>query len=78
MTADDLLAALHLPAEAEVSRRVPKSLLLEHGAPTAADRRGINEGVDRLTWVATLKPEPWAWPLCRTWCASTSRSTSCG
>lgn len=32
-----LLAALALPAEARVDQRVPKKLLLENGAPTAAE-----------------------------------------
>ncbi len=56
MTADDLLAALDLPAIAAVAQRVPKRLLVENGAPTAADKRRINEGVDEVAWVAALKP----------------------
>ena len=56
MTAADLLAALDLPAAARVDRRVPKTLLTEHGAPTAADKRRINEGIEQLQWVAALKP----------------------
>jgi hypothetical protein len=39
-----------------VDRRVPKTLLLEHGAPTAADKRCINEGIEQILWVAALKP----------------------
>ena len=39
-----------------MDRRVPKTLLLEHGAPTAADKRRINEGIERAAWVAALKP----------------------
>jgi hypothetical protein len=35
---------------------VPKTLLLEHGAPTSADKRQINEGIEQLVWVAALKP----------------------
>jgi hypothetical protein len=31
-------------------------LLLEHGAPTAADRRHISEGIEQIQWVAVLKP----------------------
>ena len=38
-----------------VDRRVP-DLLLEHGAPTAADKRRIKEGIEEVQWVATLKP----------------------
>lgn len=56
MTAADLIAALDLPASARVDRRVPKTLLVEHGAPTAADKRRINEGIQEVQWVATLKP----------------------
>jgi hypothetical protein len=43
VTGDEAIAALDLPAAARVDRRVPKSLLLEHGAPTAADKRHIND-----------------------------------
>jgi hypothetical protein len=56
MTADDLLAALDLPVATRVDQRVPKKLFLENGAPTAADRRVITEGVEECRWVAALKP----------------------
>ena len=56
MTGDEMLAALDLPASSRVGQRVPKKLLLEHGAPTAADKRLINEGVEALLWLAALKP----------------------
>jgi len=56
MNAADLLAALDLPAAARVDRRVPKTLLTEYGAPTAADKRRINDGIERAQWVAALKP----------------------
>lgn len=39
-----------------MDRRVPKKLLLENGAPTAADRRLIGEGLEELMWVAALRP----------------------
>ena len=52
----DPLAALVLPEGALVDRRVPKSLLVDHGAPTAADRRRIREGIEELRWAAALKP----------------------
>jgi hypothetical protein len=39
-----------------VNQRVPKKLLLENGAPTAADKRLINEGIEELLWLAALKP----------------------
>ncbi|MCP5139540.1 MAG: DUF4391 domain-containing protein [Chromatiales bacterium] len=56
MTADDVIAALDLPPTARVDRRVPKTLLLDHGAPTAADKRHINGGIEQIQWVAALKP----------------------
>lgn len=45
-----------LPPGARVDRRVPKTLLLEHGAPTPADKRQIQDGIDAIVWVAALKP----------------------
>lgn len=56
MTGDEVIAALDLPAGARVERRVPKTLLVEHGAPTAADKRRINDGIERIQWIAALKP----------------------
>ena len=35
---------------------MPKKLLLEHGAPTAADKRQIQDGIEEIIWVAALKP----------------------
>jgi hypothetical protein len=51
-----VLAALTLPTDARVEQRVPKKLLLEQGAPTAADKRRIQDGIDEVTWFAALKP----------------------
>ena len=48
--------ALALPDSALVDRRVPKTLLIENGAPTAADKRRIREGVEEVRWLAALKP----------------------
>jgi len=56
MNADALLEALDLPTGSRVDQRVPKKLLLENGAPTAADKRHINEGIEELMWLAALKP----------------------
>lgn len=56
MNRTDVVAALCLPAATRVDRRVPKTLLVEHGAPTAADRRQVNEGIEHIQWVAALKP----------------------
>ena len=56
MTAFDPVAALALPADAHVDRRVPKTLLIENGAATATDKRRIREGVEEIRWLAVLKP----------------------
>ncbi len=56
MNAAEVIAALELPPGARVDRRVPKTLLVEHGAPTVADKQRINEGIVAVQWVATLKP----------------------
>ena len=56
MTAAAVIEALGLPADARVDQRVPKKLLVENGAPTAADKRQINDGVEELVWIAALKP----------------------
>lgn len=56
MTGQDLLEALSLPTAARIDRRIPKTMLHEHGAPTAANRRQIDEGIDQIKWVAALKP----------------------
>lgn len=56
MNADTLVSALELPAGSRVEQRVSKKLLLENGAPTAADKRIINDGIEELFWLAALKP----------------------
>jgi hypothetical protein len=56
MTVATVINALCLPADARVDQRVPKKLLVENGAATAADKRQINDGVEELFWVAALKP----------------------
>lgn len=56
MNADKLIAAIDLPASCLVNQRVPKKMLLENGAPTAADKRLINDGIEELLWLAALKP----------------------
>ena len=48
--------ALGLPPGARVDARVPKKLLIEQGAPTVADKRIIQEGIDELQWFAACKP----------------------
>lgn len=56
MTVEDLIQALALPDSTRVNQRVPKKLLLEHGAATATDKRLIQDGVDAILWLAALKP----------------------
>ena len=51
-----VIDALGLPPEARVDARVPKKLLVEQGAQTAADERAIQEGIDELQWLAACKP----------------------
>jgi hypothetical protein len=59
MTADGNMRAvadaLGLPPGARVDARVPKKLLVEQGAPTSADKRAIQEGIDDLQWFAACK-----------------------
>lgn len=56
MNAETIISALGLPDSARVNQRVPKKLLVENGAPTAADKRRINEGIEEIQWLASLKP----------------------
>jgi len=56
MSCAPVINALALPPDARVDQRVPKKLLLEQGAPTAADKRQIQDGVEEMLWIAALKP----------------------
>lgn len=56
LSAQTLIHALRLPEGCRVDQRVPKKLLLENGAPTAADKRLITEAIEEIQWVAALKP----------------------
>lgn len=56
LSAQNLIHALRLPEGCRVDQRVPKKLLLENGAPTAADKRLITEAIEEIQWVAALKP----------------------
>ncbi len=56
MSTAELVAALDLPAGCRVDQRIPKTLLVENGAPTAADKRLIIDGIERLQWRAAIKP----------------------
>nr|WP_284508002.1 DUF4391 domain-containing protein [Caballeronia sp. GAOx1] len=51
-----LVAALGLPASCRVDQRVPKKLLVENCAPAGADKRLINDSIEEIQWLATLKP----------------------
>lgn len=56
MTVDAIVRAIGLPDSALVNQRVPKKMLVENGAPTAADKRRINDGIEEIYWLAALKP----------------------
>lgn len=56
MNSAQVIEALALPPGIRLDQRVPKKLLLEQGAPTAADKRAIQDGIEELNWVAALKP----------------------
>jgi len=56
MTISDLYNHFQFPHNVSVNQRVPKKLLVENGAPTAADKRRIYEGIEELRWLAVLKP----------------------
>lgn len=52
----ELVHALRLPVSCRVDQRVPKKMLAEYGAPTAADRRLLTDSIEELQWIAALKP----------------------
>lgn len=56
MTPHDFLEFLGLPPGVRVDRVVPKKLLIENGSPTAADRKAISAGIEKIHWLAALKP----------------------
>ncbi len=56
MKAATIISALALPDTALVNQRVPKKMLVENGAPTAADKRRITDGIEEIHWLAALKP----------------------
>lgn len=61
----ELIAAFDLPDSSRVNQRIPKKLLIENGASTAADKRAINDWVEELLWLAALKPETIGVPMYR-------------
>ena len=56
MNGNTLIEALDLPGSSRVDQRVPKKMLLENVAPTAVDKRLINDSIEELVWLAALKP----------------------
>lgn len=56
MKAEAVIDALAIPQNARVDQRIAKKLLTEQGAPTAADKRAIQHGLEEVTWIAALKP----------------------
>lgn len=56
MSVISIISSLALPNSALVNQRVPKKMLVENGAPTAADKRRINDGIEEICWLAALKP----------------------
>jgi Domain of unknown function (DUF4391) len=56
MRTDQIIAAFELPASCRVDQRVAKKLFLENGAPTTADKKAIQAGIEEVRWIATLKP----------------------
>lgn len=63
--AESLIAALSLPASCRVDQRVPKKMLIDHGAPTAADKRLLNDHIESVQWLAALKPHTVGVPIWR-------------
>ena len=56
MKGKDLIEALRLPGGCQLDQRVPKKLFIENSAPTSADKKLINDGIEDIRWVAALKP----------------------
>lgn len=51
-----VVKALNLPPSGQVDRRIPKTVLSEHGASTAGQRKLIDTAVERLDWLVSLSP----------------------
>jgi hypothetical protein len=62
MTTADLLTALALPNTCRVDRRLAKTMLADHGATRANDRKALLDGVESAHWLASLKPTTVAIP----------------
>lgn len=55
-TLDHVFEALALPAATAINRRVPKTVFNEQADLSAADKRLLDSGLERLDWRATLRP----------------------
>ncbi len=62
MSLDELIGAFTLPFSSRVDQRVPKKMLVDNGAPTAADKRLLSDAIEEVQWVAALKPSTIAVP----------------
>lgn len=65
LSLESVIQAIGIPADARVDMRVPKKLLLEQGAPTSADKRAIQDGLDELQWFGACKPTTIGIPVFR-------------
>lgn len=65
VTVEGTIAALSMPPDVRVEYRVPRTQLVAHGAPTRADERALAQGVDEVSWVASLRPDRIAVPAFR-------------
>jgi len=61
----DVVRALAIPQNACVDQRIPKKMLMQQCAPTQADKRKIQDGIEDMFWIAALKPSNIAVPVCR-------------
>lgn len=55
-TLEHVFEALGLPAATAINRRVPKTVFNEQADLSAADKRLLDSGLERLDWRATLRP----------------------
>lgn len=53
---DRMFEALALPAATAINRRVPKTVFNEQADLSAADKRLLDSGLERLNWRSTLRP----------------------
>jgi hypothetical protein len=65
MNYETIISAFQIPVAARVNQRIPKKMLADNGAPTAADKRQINDNIEELMWSAVLKPDTVGVPVYR-------------